>query len=316
MKTAIIKLILQLLTDEKTRRKLFLLIFSIVVGFLGFLLMPVVVLSTLGKMDAPEIEIRMEDMPVDTAEMADLESAGQSIEGVTSYLGMRQQTLKAQWIYLNYLDGSVDDYLEYGQCFQVGDDAALIGRINATYDTAIEYEDFRQGFQIALNATIDPYLFSNPATKNAGDLAAWGRNAYESQWVCQGGNGDMNHELRRRSVDNIGLFLGYFNYMPDTRTFGSGIDTLVYTEQGSMDTMPDVPGLGVFTGAEFGIYGGGGQVYMAAADCDVVQQIAVNDARWQSWCTITGIEYPQTVWDTVAALQVPPEENVEGDELS
>ncbi|MBQ9695668.1 MAG: hypothetical protein IJV58_04485, partial [Oscillospiraceae bacterium] len=272
MKTAIIKLLLQLLTDEKTRKRLFLLIGSIIVGFMGFLIMPVIVLSTLGQMGTPEIEISMETLPVDTAEVAALEYAGQSIETVMNYLGLRRQTLKAQWIYLNYLDGGVDDYLQYGQCFQVGDDAALIGRINAEFGTEIDYEDFRRGYQTVLNATIDPYLFSEPATKNAADLAAWGRNAYESQWVCQGGNGEMNHALRRRSVNNVGLFLGYFNYMPDSRTFGYGIDTLVYTEQGSMETMPDVPGLAVYTGAEFGIYGGGGRVYMAAADGDAVQQ--------------------------------------------
>lgn len=310
MKTAIIKLILQLLSDEKIRKKLFLLTGSIVVGLLGFMIMPFVALSALGQMDAPAFELNLDEMPVDSEEMAELDSAGRSIEGVMNYLGLRRQTMKAQWIYLNYLNGSVDDYLSYGQCFQVGNDAMLIDRLNAAYGTEIDYEEFRQSYHVVLNAVIDPYLFNNPDTKNTADLAEWGRNTYEAQWACQDGNGDMNPE-RRRSVDNLGLILGYFNYIPSAKCFGTGIDTLLYTEQSELSTMPDVPGLGVYTGSEFGIYGGGGQVFIAASDSEVVQQIPVTDARWKSWCTFEGIEYPQAVWDAVAALQVPPEHETE-----
>lgn len=107
MKTAIIKLLLQLLADEKTRKKVLLLIGSIVIGFLGFLMMPVVVLSALGQMGTPEFAVNMEELPVDTAEVAALEYAEQSIAEVMNDLGLRQQTLKAQWI------SNRENYVEY-----------------------------------------------------------------------------------------------------------------------------------------------------------------------------------------------------------
>ena len=53
MKTAIIKLILQMLSDEKNRQRLFLVIASIVVGLLGMMVIPFVVLSVMGEMEPP-----------------------------------------------------------------------------------------------------------------------------------------------------------------------------------------------------------------------------------------------------------------------
>ena len=57
MKTAIIKLLLQLMTDEKARRKLLLLIGSILAGVLAMLLIPVLALHVMSQMDPPEITL-------------------------------------------------------------------------------------------------------------------------------------------------------------------------------------------------------------------------------------------------------------------
>lgn len=62
MKAAIIKLILQMLSDEKTRHKIFLIVASVTVGLLGMLVMPVVVIYTMGQMEAPEIIIDEETL--------------------------------------------------------------------------------------------------------------------------------------------------------------------------------------------------------------------------------------------------------------
>lgn len=52
MKTAVIKAIVHVLTDEKTRNRIIVLILSIVVGLLGMMVMPFVVLSVMGQMEA------------------------------------------------------------------------------------------------------------------------------------------------------------------------------------------------------------------------------------------------------------------------
>ena len=57
MKAAIIKIILQLLSDKKTRHRILLIIASVVVGLFGMLAMPVVVIYTMGQMEPPEITI-------------------------------------------------------------------------------------------------------------------------------------------------------------------------------------------------------------------------------------------------------------------
>lgn len=163
------------------------------------------------------------------------------------------------------------------------------------------------------HVTIDSYLFTRPETKNAADLAAWCRNAYASEWqFAPGGHGEMDTDLQRRTADNVGLILGYFNYVPDANAFATGIDTLLYTEQGGMDTMPDVPGIAVMSGGAFGIYGGNGQVFFASADGANVQCIPVTDGRWEKWVTVIGIEYPQAVWDHIAEMNAPEETEPEG----
>lgn len=187
----------------------------------------------------------------------------------------------------------------------------LVGCLNDAYGFDMDYDEFKRTYMLVKNVTIDKYLFTNVNTKNAVDLAAWCRNAYESEWLYNSGSyGKVDAELQRRTADNVGLILGYFNYNPAEKVFGNSINTLVYTVQGSMDTMPDVTGLGVFTGSEFGIYSGG-QVFFASADGRCVEKIPLSDGRWISWCTFEGIEYPQAVWDKINEIQNPTEEKYE-----
>ena len=79
-------------------------------------------------------------------------------------------------------------------------------------------------------------------------------------------------------------------------------DTLVYTEQGSLDTMPEVAGIGLFNGSKHGIYIGNGEVVFSSADCGYVTKENVSNGSWTSWCTYEGIDYPQEVEDTIESL--------------
>ena len=311
MKTAIIKILFQLLTDEKTRHGVFLTIASVVVGLLGMLAMPVVVIYTMGQMEPPEITISEEEVlsGLDADRFTAMEAGGQEIVYFLSSRGLRSQIMKAQLIYLSCFDADSDlDFAKYAGYFSIGDDAMLVGALNSTYGLNIDYDEFERIYLWMKQLTIDGYLFTSPGTKNATDLAAWSRNAYEAEWLyVPGGHGDLDARLQRRTADNVGLILGYFNYDFIGKAFGSGVDTLVFTEQGGMDTMPDVPGIGVYNGLEFGVYGGNGEVFFSSADGRLVQKSSVTDARWAEWVTFVGIEYSQSLWDYIDELNAPPE---------
>ena len=307
----LIKLAIQLAADENLRNRVLILIASIIVGFMGMLFLPVVVLHVMSQMDPPEVTINesvfMEHM--DTDRQTQLETDGQIISNALSARGLRHQILKAQLIYLSCFDENIAlDFSEYAGYFSIGDDAMLIGCLNSVYGLEIDYDEFERTYLFMKHLMIDSNLFTNTGTRNAADLSAWCRNAYEAEWLyALGGHGDMDDELQRRTTDNVGLILGYFNYDFNGKAFGSGIDTLLYTEQGGMDTMPDVPGIGVYNGAEFGVYGSNGEVFFASADGRLVQKTSVSDARWTCWVTFVGIEYPQNLWEYIDELHAPEE---------
>lgn len=313
MKAAVVKFLLSLLADEKARRRILMIIGSVVAGLLCMMILPFVVLSTLNQTDPPEIEIEFNESEllsaIDTDRLTAMESDCQTIADMLSYKGLSNQIMKAQLIYLSYSDdGEITDFDEYTSIFHIEDDNILIDHLNSDYAFEIDKDEFQRTYLLVKNATIDTYLFANPETKNSADLAAWCRNAYESGWFSESGQGEINSEKQWRTADNVGLILGYFNYFPAERTFGTGIDTLVYTEQGSMDTMPDAAGIGVFTGSEFGVYDGNGQVFFSSADGQTVQKIPLSEPRWISWVTYEGIVYPQEVWDRIDELNAPEEE--------
>ena len=172
--------------------------------------------------------------------------------------------------------------------------------INATYGIEIPYDDFMRSYTWTMNATINEYMFTDSTTKNCTDMAAWAENAYISGWGYMNGFiGERNENNRIRYCDNAGLMLGYLNYNPADKTFGNVHEILVYTEQGNIDSMPDVAGIGVFDGSQHGIYVGNSEVIYSSADCGYVTKEPVSNGNWISWCTYDGVDYPQEVQDKI-----------------
>ena len=146
-------------------------------------------------------------------------------------------------------------------------------------------------------------MFTDTGTKNCADLAAWADNAYISGWGYMNGFiGGRNETDRIRYADNAGLVLGYLNYDPMEKVFDPDYDTLVYTERGGIDTMPEVVGIGVFDGSQHGIYVGNGEVVYSSENAGYVTKEPVSNGSWTSWCTYEGIEYPQEVEDAIESL--------------
>lgn len=312
---AVKKIAIYILGDEHKRGKLFVAVGSIIAGFLGLMFLPIAVISSIGSMniEPPDIDKSLftesalfESLDSEQqAEITNIQNQGQVIEDAMTNAGVRDQTIKAQLIYMSYFNEVQNFNVEsYANLFAVApNDSDLIAAINSTYGLEIDYDEYMRSYTWVMNSTINEYMFSDESTKNCADLAAWAENAFISGWGYKSGAvGERDETDRIRYADNAGLMLGYLNYSPTDKAFGSDYSTLVYTEQGSLDTMPEVAGVGLFDGSQHGIYVGNGEVVFSSADCGYVTKEVVSNGSWTSWCTYEGIEYPQEVTDAIESL--------------
>ncbi len=316
------KIAVYILSDKKKRGKLFVLIGSIAVGFIGLMCLPVAVLSSMGSMEIepPEIDKSLFNESAimagldseQQAQITNLQNQGQAIEEAMTGAGVRSQTIKAQLIYMSYFDEVQNFNAEsYANLFAVApNDNDLISAINSTYGLEIDYDEYMRSYTWVMNSTINEYMFTDSTTKNCADLAAWAENAYVSGWGYMNGFiGERNESDRIRYADNAGLMLGYLNYDTTEKAFSSDYDTLVYTEQGGLDTMPEVVGIGLFDGTQHGIYVGNGEVVYSSETLGYVTKDLVSSGSWTSWCTYEGVDYPQEVQDAIDKISNVTEEN-------
>ena len=311
---ALKKIAIYILGDEKKRGKLVTAVLSAAVGLLLLLCAPAVMLSSLGEVgeeaQVPELHLNAYDIysSLDSESrqrLDDIRSAGNDIANAMDEKGVKVHTIKAQLIYMSYFDEVQNFYAEsYANLFAAApNDSDLINAINSTYGLEIDYDEFIRTYTWVMNSTLNPYMFNDAGSKNCTDLAAWAENAFISGWGYKSGAvGERDETDRIRYADNAGLMLGYLNYSPTDKAFGSDYSTLVYTEQGSLDTMPEVAGVGLFDGSQHGIYVGNGEVVFSSADCGYVTKEVVSNGSWTSWCTYEGIEYPQEVTDAIESL--------------
>ena len=311
---ALKKAAIYILGDEKKRGKLVTVVLSAAVGMLLLLCAPAVMLSSLGEVgeeaQVPELHINADDFysSLDSESrqrLDDIRSAGNDIANAMDEKGVKVQTIKAQLIYMSYFENVQNFYAEsYADLFANStNDSDLIAAINSTYGLDIDYDEFVRTYTFVMNSTLNSYMFNNAGSKNCSDLAAWAENAFISGWGYKSGAvGERDETDRIRYADNAGLMLGYLNYDPTDKMFGCDYDTLVYTEQGSLDTMPETAGIGLFDGSKHGIYVGNGEVIYSSESLGYVTKEAVSNGSWSSWCTYEGIEYPQEVTDAIESL--------------
>lgn len=311
---ALKKAAVYILGDEKKRGKLVTVVLSAAVGLLLLLCAPAVMLSSLGEVgeeaQVPELHINADDFysSLDSESrqrLDDIRSAGNDIANAMDEKGVKVQTIKAQLIYMSYFEDVQNFNAEsYANLFAVApNDSDLIAAINSTYGLEIDYDEFVRTYTFVMNSTINAFMFTDTGTKNCADLAAWADNAYISGWGYKSGAAGERDEIDRiRYADNAGLVLGYLNYDPTDKLFNSDYDTLVYTEQGNLDTMPEVAGIGLFNGSQHGIYVGNGEVIYSSESLGYVTKENVSNDSWTSWCTYDGVTYPQEVTDAIQSV--------------
>lgn len=315
------KLAVDLALDKEKQNKFLLIVGSIVVGLIFLLMTPVVVLSSIGGIEPPTVEFEfneadfLNNMDEESSEKLEIMQAqGQAIEDAMISVNLGDQTIKAQLIYLSFFENVPNfDVQTYVNLFRDNpEDMALIQAINVEYGLEIDFDEFMRTYTFVMNTTIDPHMFTDSGTKNCADLAAWAENAYTSGWGFQESSyGEIDENLRYRCADNVGLIMGYLRYMPSEKSFNTDVDTLIYNEIGRLDTMPEVAGIGLFDGNNFGIYVGNGDVVFASYDVESIVKSPVTEGNWISWCTFEGINYPQEVTDKINEIQNPTGENTE-----
>lgn len=293
-----------ILSDKELRGKVLVIIGSIIAGLLGLMCLPAVVLVSLGNMEfePPEIDKSLfneaafiENLSDEQqAQLVNLQNQGQAIENAMVNADCKNQTIKAQLIYLSFFEGvhnfNVDSYANIFK--NSPDDKAIIDSLNSTYGFKIDYSEFMKSYTWVMNATINGYMFADSKSKNAADLAAWAENAYISGWGYKDGAfGDRDNTDRIRYVDGSGLILGYLRYDPEQKMFNSEPSSFHFTSKGSLDKMPDEVGIILSDGTDFGVYVGGGEVIFASEELGYVTKEKVADGAWNSWSSISGAAY-------------------------
>ena len=176
-------------------------------------------------------------------------------------------------------------------------------------------------------AELDVSDLTNPASKNAADLVVYVTNAWQSGWgyvwgtygqvltpelfqykltqypegVGQYADFIRSNWLGKHTADCVGLIKGYgwlnaetmeieygTNGMPDI-----GANQMYYnaTRKGTIDTIPEVPGLAVWKSGHIGVYIGGGQVIEAMGTKYGVVKTQLQGRGWTHWLEIPYINY-------------------------
>lgn len=174
---------------------------------------------------------------------------------------------------------------------------------------------------------LDGLTLLHPETKNNLDLVIYAKNAYDSGWgYVWGTYGDVltdslfasklkqypdgvgsyadfirENWLGGRTTDCVGLIKGYGWFNPDTKAIEYGTNGMkdvgadgmhsAATVKGSMDTMPDTPGLAVWKSGHIGVYIGNGEVIEAMGTKYGVVKTKLAGRGWSAWLQVPYISY-------------------------
>lgn len=240
---------------------------------------------------------------------------------------------EAQMLYSFALYNHVEDsgfMNKFAGCFAAEQtDEELISAVNSAFGTNISVEDFKNAMASTRNAYINTSNYTDPTTKNNLDLVKWAEFAADKQWGYVygtygsvldsalfeskktqypdevGGYEDFIREnwLGKRTADCVGLIKGYSWYdvtsqsiiiasngMPDV-----GADTMYNNaaEKGTIDTIPEIPGLAVWKEGHIGVYIGNGEVVEAYGTTTGVIRSQLANGGWTHWLKIPYITYTE-----------------------
>ena len=174
---------------------------------------------------------------------------------------------------------------------------------------------------------LDISKFIDSATKNASDLVTYAIHAWESGWgyvwgtfggvLTDGlfqsklaqypeGVGKYEDFIREhwvgcRTTDCVGLIKGYGWLDPDTLTieyatngmpdFSANQMYYCASESGTIDTIPEIPGLAVWCDGHIGVYIGNGEVIESMGTKHGVVKTQLEGRGWTHWLKVAFINY-------------------------
>lgn len=237
---------------------------------------------------------------------------------------------KAQALYVCALydaEKTDSDFItKYADCFEQSEtDDDLRNAIFSAFGVQINADEFNNLMSVIKNTVIDIDL--TDADKNNLDLVKWAEFAYENKWgYVWGSHGQVltekelirlkgvfgshvtdkeayirSHWLGRRTSDCVGLIKGYGWYDEESGTIKYGTNGMkdvtadgmfsAATEKGTINTMPDIPGLAVWHQGHIGVYIGNGYVIHAANTYDGVIKTPITSSGWTHWLKVPYMNY-------------------------
>lgn len=243
----------------------------------------------------------------------------------------QNQIKEAQILYVLGLSdyAKQDDFVsKLVSCFSVNQtDEQLISRVNSTFGTNLSVNDFSNVMNEIRSIYIDTSGYVDTTTKNNLDLVTWANNAVDNHWGyvygtygtvldktmfelkaqqypdMVGDNVDfiISNWLGKRTADCVGLIKGYSWYDTENKKTVIGLNNMPdigadkmfenATEKGTIDTLPEIPGLAVWHEGHIGIYIGNGEVVQAANTQAGVVRTKISSTAWTHWLKIPYIEY-------------------------
>ena len=265
------------------------------------------------------------------AKLQFVEDTMYGIESAMKDAGLTGRTKEAQVLYVLVLSDKAhkpDFISKLVGCFAADQtDEQLIEAVNSAFGTQLTVEDFSNVMKNIRAMTIDTSDYIDPATKNNLDLVKWAIHANESKWgYVYGTYGSVLNEtlltskisqypdevgsyeefirqnwLGGRTADCVGLIKGYSWYNTETAHTEIGANGMPdisanamfenASEKGTIDTIPEIPGLAVWHEGHIGIYIGNGEVVQAANTYDGVIRTPLSYNRWTHWLKIPYISY-------------------------
>lgn len=260
-----------------------------------------------------------------------INAEGVAIENAMREAGFASRSTEAEVLFLLALSdhlGEEDFVSRLVGCFAVDQtDAQLIAVVNAEFGTSISVEDFSHVMDGVRAVYIDTSRYVDPATKNNLDLVQFAKEAEQTGWGYVWGTygkiltealfeakleqypddiGEHEEFIRenwigRRTADCVGFIKAYGWLNPETHEveYGTndmpdvGANTMYYaaTEKGSIDTIPEIPGLAVWHEGHIGIYIGNGETIEAMGTRYGVVRRQLSNGSWTDWLKIPYIAY-------------------------
>ncbi len=323
---ALKKIATYILTDKKAMK----VVGGIICGIIVIIIMPIIALLGIFtggiEIDTGRLqEMLQENQAVIIEQWSGVETAMTN----AGYDTPRIQEAQTLYVYSLYAYADESGFAEkLVGCFAAEQtDAELIANVNSAFGTNIKAEDFTNVMASTRNAYISTANYVDPTTKNNLDLAEWAKFAEEKGWGYVWGTygtvldnsfleskitqypeevGGKEEYIRanwlgKRTADCVGLIKGYSWYdVPSQSTIlvsngmpDIGADTMYEnaTEKGTIDTIPEIPGLAVWHEGHIGIYIGNGEVIHAANTNAGVIRTPIDDSGWTHWLKIPYITY-------------------------